>query len=137
MNVLIIDGQGGRIGKQLVAAVKKESPAIKVYAVGTNGAATEAMLGAGADYAATGENAARVCAAKADVIAGPIGIAIADSLLGEVTPALAAAVGGSAARKVYIPMNLCDHVIVGIADLSMSKLIALAAEKIAEDADHV
>ncbi len=135
MNVLIIDGQGGRIGKQLVAAVRKESPGARIYAVGTNSAATEAMLGAGADYAATGENAARVCAAKADVIAGPIGIAIADSLLGEVTPAMAAVVGASAARKVYIPMNLCDHYIVGVADLPMSRLIALAAAKIAEAGD--
>ncbi len=133
MNVLIIDGQGGRIGKQLVAAVKKERADAWVYAVGTNSAATEAMLNAGADYAATGENAVRVCAAKAGVIAGPIGIAIADSLLGEVTPSIAATVGGSAARKVYIPMNLCDHFIVGVADLPMSKLIALAAQKITED----
>lgn len=132
MNVLIIDGQGGRIGRQLVAALKKECPSARVYAVGTNSAATEAMLGAGADYAATGENAAKVCAAKADVIAGPIGIAIADSLLGEVTPAMAAVVGGSAARKVYIPMNLCDHFIVGVAELPMGKLISLAVAKIAE-----
>ena len=133
MNALIIDGQGGRIGRQLVAALKKDYPKITVYAVGTNGAATEAMLGAGADYAATGEDAVRVCAAKVGVIAGPVGIAIADSLLGEVTPAIALAVGGSAAKKVYIPMNLCDHYFVGVAELPMSRLIALAAAKIAEE----
>lgn len=132
MNALIIDGQGGRIGKQLIAAIKKTYPNMTIYAVGTNSSATEAMLGAGADYAATGENAVRVCSRKADVIAGPVGIAIADSLLGEVTPAIALAVGSSVARKVYIPMNLCDHYIVGVADLPMSRLISLAVIKIAE-----
>ena len=85
MRVLVIDGQGGGLGRQLVAAVKKAVPQAVVTAIGTNSAATSAMLKAGADRAATGENAVVVGCRRADVILGPIGIVIADALLGEIT----------------------------------------------------
>ena len=91
--ILIIDGQGGMLGKQLVEDVKKILPESEVIAVGTNIMATNSMLKAGADNGATGENAVVVCARTADIIVGPVGIAIADSLLGEITPQMAAAVG--------------------------------------------
>ena len=91
MKVLIIDGQGGGLGRQLVAAVKERFPEIEVLAVGANSTATGAMLRAGADLAATGENAVLVASRRADVIMGPIGIVIADAMLGEITPVMAAA----------------------------------------------
>lgn len=131
MNILIIDAQGGGIGKQLVSAVKANFPSAHVTAVGTNSAATAAMLKAGADSAATGENAVVVCAKSADVIVGPIGIVIADAMLGEVTPRMAAAVGQSSAKRLLIPVNQCDSVVVGVSDLSVSKLIQNALEKLA------
>jgi len=81
------------------------------------------MLKAGADYAATGENAVVVGCRKADVIVGPIGIVIADSLLGEITPAMVVAVGQSRAKRILIPMNHCDNIIVGVPDLSVGKLV--------------
>ena len=123
MNLLVIDAQGGGIGKQVVAAVKKNFPAVRVTAVGTNSAAATAMLKAGADAAATGENAVIVGCRKADVIVGPIGIVIADSLYGEITPAMAAAVGQSAAKRILIPINHCDNYIVGVPDLAIGRLI--------------
>lgn len=123
MNLLVIDAQGGGIGKQMVAAVKKNFPAVRVTAVGTNSAAATAMLKAGADAAATGENAVIVGCRKADVIVGPIGIVIADSLYGEITPAMAAAVGQSAAKRILIPINHCDNYIVGVPDLAIGRLI--------------
>ena len=82
MNVLIIDAQGGGFGKQLISALKREFPEQEITAVGTNSVATGAMLKAGADHGATGENAVVVGARKADIIAGPIGIVIADSMYG-------------------------------------------------------
>ncbi len=91
MNILIIDAQGGGIGKQIISAVKKSYPSLTVTAIGTNSTATANMLKAGADHAATGENAVIVGCRKADLIIGPIGIVIADSLFGEVTPKMAAA----------------------------------------------
>ena len=100
MRALIIDGQGGGVGKQLVSAIKKEYPQIVVTAVGTNSAASAAMKKAGADYAATGENAVIVGCRTADVIIGPVGIVIADAMLGEITPAMAAAVGQSRAKRL-------------------------------------
>ena len=130
--ILIIDGQGGMLGKQLVEDVKKILPESEVIAVGTNIMATNSMLKAGADNGATGENAVVVCARTADIIVGPVGIAIADSLLGEITPQMAAAVGQSNAKKVLIPVNKCNNIIVGFDDKKTSELINDAIETIEE-----
>ncbi len=129
-NILIIDAQGGGIGKQLVAAVKKELPHLTVTAVGTNTAATAAMLKAGADRGATGENAVVVNCRTTDVIAGPLGIAIADALLGEITPAMARAVGQSPAKRILIPYDRCGNQVVGVTDWSLPNLVAAAVEEI-------
>lgn len=123
MNILIIDAQGGGIGKQLVSAVKKNMPEAVVTAVGTNSAATSAMIKAGADNVATGENAVIVNSRRADVITGPIGIVIADALLGEITPDMAKAVAQSSAKRILIPVNHCDNIVVGVDDLNIGKLI--------------
>lgn len=123
MNILVIDAQGGGIGKQVVAAIKKHIPVATVTAVGTNSLATSAMLKAGADNAATGENAVVVGCRTANIIVGPVGIAIADSLLGEITPKMATAVGQSDAKRILIPINHCNNIIVGVEDLNTSKLI--------------
>ncbi len=130
MNILIIDAQGGGVGRQLVAAAKEAVPDARVTAVGTNTVATSAMLKAGADDAATGENAVVVACRRADVIMGPLGVAIADSLLGEVTPAMAAAVGGSRAVRILIPFSGCDNIVVGVGELSAGKLIELAKNEL-------
>ena len=123
MNILVIDAQGGGIRKQVVAAIKQNMPEMEITAVGTNSAATTAMLKAGADHAATGENAVIVGCRRADVIVGAVGIVIADSLYGEITPAMALAVGQSNARRLLIPVNHCDNFIVGVSDLALGKLI--------------
>lgn len=129
VRVLIIDAQGGGLGRQLVAAVKQSVPGAQITAVGTNSAATSAMLKAGADRAATGENAVVVACRSADVILGPVGIAIADSLLGEITPAMALAVGQSAAARILIPASQhCNNMIAGVADLSMGTLVRQAVQ---------
>jgi hypothetical protein len=130
MNILVIDAQGGGIGKQLVSAIKQNVSDVSVTAVGTNSAATAAMLKAGADIAATGENAVIVGCRKADVILGPIGIVIADSLYGEVTEKMAAAVGQSSAKRILIPINHCGNIIAGVTDLSLGKLVQSAIEEL-------
>ena len=123
MNILVMDAQGGGIGKQVVTAVRPRFPDVTITAVGTNAAATTAMLRAGADEGATGENAAVVCCRRADVIIGPVGIVIADAMLGEVTPRMAVAVGQSAAKRILIPVNHCANFIAGVADLSVGRLV--------------
>ncbi len=123
MKTLVIDAQGGGIGKQVIAAIKRDMPQIEITAVGTNSIATTAMLKAGADHAATGENAVIVNCRHADVIIGPIGIVIADALYGEITPAMALAVGQSDAKRLLIPVNHCSNIIVGVSDLSIGRLI--------------
>lgn len=123
MNILVMDAQGGGIGKQVVTAVRTRFPDVTITAVGTNAAATTAMLRAGADEGATGENAAVVCCRRADVIIGPVGIVIADAMLGEVTPRMAVAVGQSAAKRILIPVNHCANFIAGVAALSVGRLV--------------
>ena len=121
MKLLIIDGQGGGLGRQLVAAVKEQYPEIEVLAVGTNSAATNAMLRAGADRAATGENSVVVASGQADVIMGPLGMVIADSMLGEITPRMALAVGQSRAKRILVPVSQCDNIVAGTQDISMAQ----------------
>ena len=130
MNILVIDGQGGGIGRQVVARIRAEFPRVDVTAVGTNSAASSAMLKAGANRAATGENSVVVCARGADVIIGPVAIVIADSLLGEITPKMAAAVAQSCARRILIPVNACNNIIAGVSDLSVGRLVACVIEEL-------
>ena len=130
MNILVIDGQGGRLGAQLVKAIGERYPQAALTAVGTNGAATAAMLKSGAPRAATGENAVLVACRRADVILGPIGIVIADALLGEVTPAMAAAVGQASAVRILLPMNRCETLVAGIGDPGTAALLSDAMEKL-------
>ncbi len=124
MKLAVIDGQGGRIGAQLVDAIRQAGLPGEVLAIGTNSAATAAMMKAGADAGATGENPVIVACRDADVIIGPIGILSADALLGEITPAMAAAVGRSRAVKLLLPLNQCNTIVVGTRALSVSALIA-------------
>lgn len=123
MNILVIDAQGGGIGKQLITEIKKNISDSCITAVGTNTVATSAMLKAGADKAATGENAVVVNSRVADVIIGPIGIVIADAMLGEITAKMANAVAQSSAKRILIPVNHCDNIVVGVSDLNITKLI--------------
>jgi hypothetical protein len=130
MNILVIDGQGGGLGKQLVAAIRAACPEASLTAVGTNSIAASAMLKAGAQHVATGENAVVVNCRRADIIVGPLGIVIADALLGEITPAMAAAVCQANARRVLVPVNHCDNYIVGVPEQPIGRLVAAAAEKV-------
>ena len=130
MNVLVIDGQGGGLGRQLVAALSAQCPDIRLVAVGTNSVAAQAMHNAGAQRAATGENAVVVNCRNADLIVGPIGIVIADALLGEITPAMATAVCQSSATRVLIPVNHCENYIVGVPDQPIGSLVAAAVQKV-------
>lgn len=124
MEILIIDAQGGGIGKQLIIEINKNFKDAHITAVGTNSVATTNMLKAGAKNAATGENAVVVGCRKADIIIGPVGIVIADSMYGEITPKMAVAVGQSNAKKLLIPMNHCNNIIVGVENKRMNEFIS-------------
>lgn len=142
MKIVVIDGQGGRMGSLLIEKLKASSlfadisgtqkQDVTLIAIGTNSIATAAMLRSGADAGATGENPVLVNCRDADIIAGPIGILAADSLLGEITPAMATAIGQSSAEKVLLPVNKCCHHIAGVKDLPLQELIAEAVEIIAK-----
>lgn len=123
MKILVIDGQGGQLGSQIIKAVVAKYPDSEITAVGTNAVATAAMIKAGAKKVATGENPVIVACRKADVIIGPIGIVIADSLMGEVTPEMAVAVGQSDAARILIPVNKCENLVAGVKNLTVSALI--------------
>lgn len=130
MNILVIDGQGGQLGGQIVKSLKANLKNINVTAVGTNAVATATMLKMGADQAATGENPVVVACRKADVIIGPIGIVIADSLLGEITPQMAVAVGQANAIRILLPLNKCDNLVAGITQVSTAAILEDVIEKV-------
>lgn len=135
MKIVVVDGQGGKLGRQLVERISAEISDSEITAIGTNSIATQAMLKGGADSAATGENALVVACRKADIIVGPIGIVISDALMGEISPSMANAVGSSLASKVLIPVNKCDSYIMGIENVTVSEMIESAIKKIKELAE--
>lgn len=133
MKIIVIDGQGGRMGSLIISRIKESGIMEPVIAIGTNSMATSSMLKAGADRAATGENPVIVNTRDADFIIGPIGIISADSLLGEITPAMANAVSSSNAFKILIPTNRCNHYIAGMKEIPLSDLITSAVDKLKEE----
>lgn len=128
--ILVIDGQGGGLGCQIIDGIRKSKLDVDIIAVGTNSIASATMLKSGADNSATGENAVIVNCRNADIIIGPIGIVIADSLFGEISPAMAVAVGQSRAIKLLIPINVCENIVVGISDLSTNNMIKGVLERL-------
>lgn len=132
MKILVIDAQGGGMGRMLVEGLKKALPDQPVIAVGTNALATSAMLKGGADQAATGENAIRVCAAAADLILAPIGMVLADAMLGEVTAEMAVAVGRSPAHKILLPVARCQTSVVGVQRMTMAEAVERAVAEAVE-----
>lgn len=133
LRILVIDAQGGGIGKQLITLIKQEMPSAYVMAVGTNSTATTSMLKAGADEAATGENPVVVACRSADIIVGSLGIVIADSMLGEITPKMAVSVAQSSAKRILIPFNQCHNVIVGSDKTGTASLVQAAVEEIKKE----
>ena len=132
MKIVVIDGQGGRLGKLLVEGVKARLPQARVYALGTNATATATMLKAGADFGATGENPVVRGVADAAGVLGPVGIVVADAILGEVTPAMAQAVGGCRGKKFLVPMNSCGVMVAGVEELPLAGYVARAVEALAQ-----
>ena len=132
MKIVVIDGQGGRLGQMIVEAVCKEELPLDLYVIGTNSIATSAMLKVGASQGATGENPVIVACKDADVIIGPIAIVSADSLLGEITPAMAVAIGQSKALKLLLPVSHCDNQVVGVKNLTMSEMAKETVTKLEE-----
>ena len=130
MKITVIDGQGGRIGKTVIEQIKAKHKDLELYAIGTNTAATAAMLKAGANFGATGENAALVNVTDADIVIGPVGIVFANALLGEITPAIATAVGASRAFKILIPVNRCNHFIAGCTENPLGKYTGGGGKKL-------
>ena len=132
-HILVIDGQGGQLGSQIVKELLAKFSDIQITAVGTNAVATASMMKAGAHKAATGENPVIVACRKADIIIGPIGIVIADSLMGEVSSSMAVAVGQAEAVRILLPVNKCENMVAGVSNLSTSALIQDAISK----AEHI
>lgn len=130
MKILIIDAQGGGLGRELIQNLKAKFAGVEIIAVGTNSMATSNMIKAGAKFGATGENAVIVNTRTADLILGPVGILFANSMLGEITPKMAEAVNISGAKKILIPFFHDDNIIVGIEDYSMKNLIKLAMDEV-------
>lgn len=123
MKIVVIDGQGGRMGRSIIEELRAAQADAEIVAVGTNGAATATMMGAKADAGATGENAVIVNCRDADYIIGPVGILVADALHGEISPAMSVAVGQSRAKKILLPVSRCNTCIVGAQDMPLGEMV--------------
>lgn len=132
MLILVLDGQGGGIGRTLVEALVKTYPQHEIAAVGTNSAATANMLKGSPAFAATGENAAIFNSSRADIIIGPTGIVMANAMHGEISPQIAAAVTSSRAEIILIPMNHCRAHIAGVEDKKVSEYLKEALQTLDE-----
>ena len=132
MNIYVIDGQSGRMGQLFIERCRAAGLTCPLYAVGTNAIATAAMRKAGADKGATGENPVLVACRTADIIVGPIGILSADSLMGEITPAMAVAIGLSSAQNLLLPVSQCSNIVVGLGALTLSQLMDEAVTALKE-----
>ncbi|MDC7231508.1 MAG: DUF3842 family protein [Sphaerochaetaceae bacterium] len=130
VQLVVIDGQGGSLGKALVAAIKKTFREVEVLGIGTNSLAASAMLKSGADAIATGENPVIVACRNADLIVGPLGILTSDALHGEITPAMAVAIAQSKAHKILVPISKCNVTIVGIQEAPLSMMIDFTLEEV-------
>ena len=131
MRIVVIDGQGGGIGRSLVERIRSELPDVQIVAVGTNSLATSAMLKAGANVGATGENAVCWAARNADILIAPIALVLKDSMMGEITGNMAAAVGSSRATRILVPTERCGTHVAGAHGVSMQSLVEDAARQAA------
>ena len=134
---VVIDGQGGGMGRALVEQLKKNVPELHIRALGTNALATGAMLKAGADDGATGENAVVYSAARAHILLGPVGILTPNGLLGEVTPTMAAAVGGSDAVKILLPSQRCSIRLAVSGPQTLQAALEEASRLLREEAEKL
>ncbi len=130
MKIVVVDGQGGSLGKIIVGQVKKVMPDLDIFAIGTNSVATAAMRKAGANFCATGENPILLACEDADIIIGPMGIISANSLLGEITPAMANAIGKSRAEKILIPVSKCRIFVPGIREATYGEYVDWAIDEV-------
>lgn len=136
MKIMIMDGQGGGIGRSLVEELSEKFPQAQLIAVGTNATATANMMKGGTSNGATGENAVVYNSSRVDVIVGPIGIVMANAMLGEITPRMAEAVASSDAKLILIPMNKCHVTVVGLESKRLGEYVTEAVAKITEAADR-
>lgn len=131
MRIMVMDGQGGGVGRSLIEEIHLKFPDAELVAVGTNAAATSNMMKGGKAIGATGENAVIYNSRRVDVIVGPIGIVMANTMLGEITPKMAEAVASSDARIFLIPMSRCNVQVMGVESRKLGDYIKEAVEKIA------
>jgi len=133
MKIAVIDGMGGGIGAQIVTRLRQAiQGAHQLIALGTNAVATNGMIKSGADIGATGENAIAVTTPQMDIIVGPIGIIIPNSLMGEITPTMAADIASSKAVKVLVPVQQPHVEIIGFEARPLSAVLDDVAERVSE-----
>jgi Domain of unknown function (DUF3842) len=131
--IAVIDGQGGGIGNLVVKRLREEfGDRIEIVALGTNAAATTAMMKSRANKGATGENAIVWNSGRVDMIVGPLSIALPDAMLGEVTARMASAVVSSSARRILLPLNQEGVDIVGVGKEPLPHLVDMVIAKIKE-----
>ena len=135
MKIMVMDGQGGGVGRSLIEELHSRYPEAELIAVGTNATATSNMMKGGTNEGATGENAVIYNSARVDAILGPIGIVMANAMLGEITPRMAEAVASSDVPVLLIPMSRCNAQVMGVENRKLADNIREAAQRLGELCD--
>jgi len=130
MRVMVMDGQGGGVGRLLVEALAAALPGAEIIAVGTNATATANMMKGGTTLGATGENAVVYNSARVDAICGPMGILVANAMLGEITPKMASALSGAEVPIYLIPMGKCNAKVMGVTEKKLADYVKECVEKV-------
>jgi GTP-sensing pleiotropic transcriptional regulator CodY len=131
--IAVVDGQGGGIGSLIVRRLRDEfGDEIEILALGTNAAATSAMMKSRANKGATGENSIVWNANRINMIIGPLSIVLSNAMLGELTPRIAEAIASSSAKKILLPLNQEGIEIIGVEKEPLPHMV----EKIVEIVRH-
>jgi hypothetical protein len=138
MKIGVVDGQGGGIGSVIIKRLREEfGEKIEILALGTNSIATAQMMKSRANKGATGENAIVQTAPKVDILIGPIGIVLAQSMMGEVTPAMAQAIASSQGLKFLVPLSQERVEVVGLTSEPLPHLVDKLINRLKEYINHV
>lgn len=132
--IAVVDGQGGGIGSLIVKRLRDEfGDFIEILALGTNAAATTAMMKARADKGATGENAIVLNAGRVHLITGPLSIVLPNAMLGEMTVRMAEAIVLSEAKKHLLSLNQEGIDVIGVEKEPLPHMVERIVESVRKE----
>jgi hypothetical protein len=131
--IAVIDGQGGGIGNLIIKRLREVlGEEVEIVGLGTNAMATGALLKAGANKGASGENAIIQTVRKVDLITGTLSIIMPHSMMGELTPRMAEGISSAGAMKCLLPLKIQEMEVIGVSKEPLPHLVEQLVKRIQE-----